>query len=111
MLKLIAPAFAASLVAAPGLAATTCNFNVECYMTEACAGSGWEMTVDLAAGKLSSAAEDLDILHVAEGGAQIVAQGAGSLNLLSIGETLSLFTTHIAGEPTAITYVGECSAQ
>lgn len=96
---------------APAIGATSCDFTLECYMTEPCAGSGWELTVDRQAGTLSSAAETLTILYEAEDGTQIVARGAGSLNLLSIGEDLSLFTTHIAGEPAAITYVGECARE
>jgi hypothetical protein len=107
----LAAAFAA-LAAAPAPAGTTCNFNVECYLTEPCAGAGWELTVDRDAGVLSSLAEELQILHVEDGEAtQIVAKGAGSLNLLTIGATMSLFTVHLDGEPAAITYVGECRAQ
>ena len=110
------PALAATLsalAATPTLAATTCNFNVECYLTEPCAGSGWELTVDREAGVLSSIAEELQILHVEDEGAamQIVARGAGSLNLLTIGNELSLFTTHIGAEPASITYVGECLSE
>ncbi len=107
-------AFAAALAVAgaPAVAGTSCNFNVECYMTEPCAGSGWELIVDRPGGVLSSVAEDLQILHVEEGeGTQIVASGAGSLNLLTIGAELSLFTVHTAGEPAAITYVGECVSE
>ena len=103
----------ATMAAAPALAGTTCNFNVECYLTEPCAGSGWELTIDREAGVLTSVAEELRILHVEEDGAatQIVATGAGSLNLLTIGEELSLFTTHIGAEPASITYVGECLSE
>ncbi len=114
MPRTIAPALAAALAmfAAPSLAGTTCNFNVECYLTEPCAGAGWELTVDQAAGVLSSAAEELQILHVEDGAnTQIVAEGAGSLNLLTIGEPFSVYTTHVVGEPAAITYVGECRTE
>ncbi len=101
-----------ALAAAPALAATVCNFNVECYMTQPCAGAGWELTVDQEAGVLSSEAEDLQILHVEDGAVtQITAKGAGSLNMLTIGDPLSLFTVHIDAEPAAITYVGECRAE
>ena len=102
----------ATLAAAPALAGTTCNFNVECYLTEPCAGSGWEMFVDLDAGVLSSVAEELQILHVETGAAtQVMARGAGSLNLLTIAQELSLFTVHIGDGPASITYVGECLTQ
>lgn len=95
--------------AGPAFAGTVCNFNVECYMTEPCAGSGWELTADLDAGVLATVYGDLEVLEVADGEAlQIVARGAGSLNLLTVGPEISLFTTHVAGEPAAITYVGEC---
>jgi len=111
MRTLTAAALAVSCIAAPALAGTTCNFNVECYMTDACTGAGWELTVDFEAGRLSSLAEDLTILHAGQNGTQVFAAGAGSLNLLSIGEEISLFTSHIEGEPTAITYVGECMSE
>ncbi len=107
-----APALAAGLMATPALAGTTCNFNIECYMTEPCAGSGWELTIDMDAQVLSTVFGDLDILEVADGPArQITARGDGSLNLLTIGEEISFFTTHIAADPATITYVGECFAE
>ncbi|MEZ5766802.1 MAG: hypothetical protein R3D80_03445 [Paracoccaceae bacterium] len=104
-------AAALALPVSPALAGTTCTFDVECYQTDPCAASGWELSVDLAAGTISSVAEDLEILHATPDGLQIVARGEGSLNLLTIGETASLFTSHIAGAPTVLTYVGECAAQ
>ncbi len=101
----------AACLAAPTLADTICEFNVECYQTEACMGSGWEVSVDREAGTISSIAEALEIVHMADNGLQIVAEGEGSLNLLTIGESFSLFTTHIEGEPTVVTYVGECRVE
>ena len=80
MRTLTVPALAASLLAAPALAGTTCNFNLECYMTEPCAGSGWELTVDMDSQVLSTVFGDLDILHLTDGPSrQIAAQGEGSL--------------------------------
>lgn len=91
---------------------TICDFTLECYMTEPCAGSGWELTVDDAAGVLSTVFGDLAIQHEGEGTSrQIMATGEGSVNLLTIGDPLSVFTTHVEGDAAAITYVGECRAE
>lgn len=107
-----APALAAALVTAPAFAGTTCNFNIECYMTDPCEGSGWELTIDPEAGVLSTVFGDLEILHAEEGATpQYSARGDGTLYLLTVGETISFFTTHIVGDPATITYVGECTAE
>lgn len=95
--------------ASAALAATTCDFTLECYMTEPCAGSGWELTLDPEAGVLGTVFGDLTIQHEVDGPTrQIMATSDGSLNLLTIGEDLSVFTTHVAGDGAAITYIGEC---
>ena len=111
MRTLCFPALGACLVAAPVFAGTTCNFNVECYMTQPCEGSGWELAVDLDVGVLSSVAENYTVVHTDAAATQIAATGAGSLNLLTIGEEISFFTTHIGAEPVTITYIGECFAE
>lgn len=95
--------------AAPASAGTTCNFNIECYMTDPCEGSGWELAVDEDAQVLSTVFGDLEILYVSDGPArQITARGDGAFYLLTIGDRISFFTTHIAADPATITYVGEC---
>lgn len=111
MRALAFPALCACLTAGPAFAGTACIFNVECYMSEPCAETAWELTVDRDAGTLSSVAEVLEILHVDDSGTQIAAKGADSLNLLTIGAEISVFTTHIGAGPAAITYVGECHSE
>ncbi|HCQ65330.1 MAG TPA: hypothetical protein DIU07_09320 [Rhodobacteraceae bacterium] len=109
MRLLTASAFAACVVVPPAFAGTTCNFNIECYMTEPCEGSGWELTVDMDAGTLSTIFGDLEVLHIEAGPApQVSARGDGALYLLTIGKEISFLTTHIAADPATITYVGEC---
>lgn len=107
-----ASALTAALLAAPAMAGTTCNFSMECYMTEPCAGSGWELTIDADSRVLTTVFGDLEILDVSDGPArQMTARGEGALYLLTIGEQISFLTTHIAADPATITYVGECHTE
>lgn len=98
-----------ALIAQPALAAPVCTFTEECYMTLDCQETSYEVTVDGAAGVLSTMVEDLEILHDStEANRQIVARGMGALHMLTIGPATAILTVHIGAGPASITYYGDC---
>ncbi|WP_238366643.1 hypothetical protein [Mesobacterium pallidum] len=110
-MKLLIALAALPILATSAMANTfSCNFNMECYETETCAGADFTFEVDTEGQEIRTDAGDFNVVAIRElrDVINIFANDSKSTYLLTVTEDGARFTAQIEDGPQVVTYHGTC---
>lgn len=88
----------------------SCNFDQECYDSESCADSDFNVEVRGSDEKIATDFGTFPILALRDepGVLTVFVTSEGAVYLLSASDTAARFTAHITDGPQSVTYLGNC---
>ncbi|MEM9342677.1 MAG: hypothetical protein AAGA87_06495 [Pseudomonadota bacterium] len=108
--RILRYAIVMGVCAGPALADTTCIFDTECLEGEACADSGFTLSIE--SGGIVTDAETIPVADTLTAGGATAVSGAsgGGFHLISIAEGgAARYSAHLPAAEMSILYIGTCT--